>query len=205
MSHRLPRMGNLSVKDVAKILHVTDATVRAWINSKRLKALGGDEPVVKGKRRFLQIRKDDLVEFLRANAGEYDMELLRAYGIKDVVDPTEIPDEVKSYYDGPHGKKEVDPNAAYTVSDISQLDGAWAPEKLVGTKRAEETYKEASAAIKEYAGIRLREATATCSVVIDERIAVANVSYGTAVKIVEAMMSDQACVFRTITIEKTIA
>lgn len=191
MSHRLPHIGNLSVKDVAKILHVTDATVRAWINSKRLKALGGDEPVVKGKRRFLQIRKDDLVKFLRANAGEYDMELLRAYGIKDVVDPTEIPDEVKSYYDGPHDKKEVDPSAAYTVSDISQLDGAWAPEKLINARQVEETHMEAVAAI-------------TCSVIIDGRIAVANVSYGTAVKIVEAMMSDQACVFRTIAIEKTI-
>lgn len=205
MSARKPSYANLSIADVAKILNTSTCFVRMEIDKGKLRALGADIPKTPGKRRFLQIRKDDLRDYLRLHRSTYDMELLRAYGIKDVVAPEEIPDEVKAYYAPTPEKKEINPDATCTVSDISQLDGAWAPEKLVDAEKAEETYKKAAAGIREYAGIRLRETTTTCSVIIDGRIAVANISYDTAVKIVEAMMCDQACVFKSITIEKVLA
>lgn len=196
------RYGNYTVSDVSKILRVDPVTVRNWINAKKLKALGADEPIVPGKRRHLEIRRDDLIDFLSLNKSMYDHELLRAYGI-NLVEESELPESVYDYYEG--GKKpkpktatEIDPDAEYTVSDISELKGAWAPEqpKVSGTVCVAESAPVSAPAVESPHYI--------CSVVVDGRIAVANVEPETALAIMQAMLADKRCQFKGIEVRRAL-
>lgn len=105
-----------SVAEVAQVLGVTPATVRSYINNKKLDA-DVEGVIQKGRRRRIRITREQLAAFMKKQKGYYESNPLyqKLCGCGDIAKKEEAP---------------IDPFDEYAVSDISELSGAWSPENL---------------------------------------------------------------------------
>ena len=202
-----------STAEVAQIFRVTPVTIIRWIDEGKLRARASSV-IVPGKRRKIRIEREHIQEFLQQHRDNYDIELLRSFGV-DVVDPSELPESVHQFWNG-----EKDPELDSLPHRVEDLDGAWADmfkeeagdpvkAKTVRPEKIEAEYEEAMRGIKTYAESKmvtvpdqkqLAPRPAPCQVVCDGRIAVANVKKETALAIVTALLNDELCHLSEITI-----
>lgn len=172
-----------SVPEAAQIFRVIPQTVRNWINQGKLSARI-DGKVQPGKKRHIRIEREHIQEYLSQHRGDYDVELLRAFDV-DVVDPSEIPDEVKAYYK-PCGDPELD-SLPHTLDECT---GAFAG-MLESEEKVEQEYHQAMQGIKTYAEQKTETPKpVACQVLVDGRISVANVTKETAVGILTLLLND---------------
>ena len=71
-----------STTEVAQMLKCTPTTVRAYIYSKKLEALGSEDRIASGHRRTLRITRESLAKFLSENRNKYPKELVAQF-VKD--------------------------------------------------------------------------------------------------------------------------
>lgn len=103
-----------SVPEVAQIFGCTPATIRRYIYDGHLKA----DVSKNDKQNTIRIRREHLVEYMTEHPGRFDSELLKRFGIGTDEDKTEKKIDKKD------NKADFAPGA-YTVTDVSELEGAW--------------------------------------------------------------------------------
>lgn len=107
-----------SVPEVAQIFGCTPVTIRKYIYNGKLKA----DVTKNEKLNTIRIRREHLIEYMREHKTRFDDELLKRFGVDTDDGKTAKP------YDMKDNKSDFAPGA-YTVDDISKLEGAWGKEK----------------------------------------------------------------------------
>lgn len=201
-----------STAEVAQIFRVTPATIFKWINTGKLGARTSPT-IVPGKRRKIRIEREHIQEYLQQHRSDYDIELLRAFGV-DVVDPSELPESAHQYWNG-----EKDHELDALPHRVEDLDGAWADmfkeeagdpveAKTARQEKIEAEYEEAMQGIKTYTESKMvtvpNHTQTPCQIVCDGRISVANVTKKTALAIVTALLDDELCHLSEITIRTEV-
>lgn len=164
-----------SVAEVAQVLGVTPATVRSYINNKKLDA-DVEGVIQKGRRRRIRITREQLAAFMKKQKGYYESNPLyqKLCGCGDIA------------------KKEdttsIDPFDEYAVSDISELSGAWSPENLNKKDSLNETKNSQKTLSMENTNRKEGEQTLTLSV--DGRVSIGNISRATMITVVSALLAD---------------
>lgn len=102
-----------SVSEVAQIFGCTPVTIRRYIYNGYLKA----DVSKNDKQNTIRIRREHLVEYMTEHPGRFDSELLKRFGIGTDDGKTEKKDKKDNKADFAPG--------AYTVTDVSELEGAW--------------------------------------------------------------------------------
>lgn len=103
-----------SVPEVAQIFGCTPVTIRRYIYDGHLKA-----DVSKNNRHnTIRIRREHLIEYMTEHKSRFDGELLKRFGIGTDDGKTDKKIEKKD------NKADFAPGA-YTVTDVSELEGAW--------------------------------------------------------------------------------
>lgn len=171
-----------SVIDAAKVLHVTPATVRVWIDSSKLGALMSDDKVVKGKKRQIRILPEHIREFMRHNKGRFEESQLKTWG---VLDDQEHEETIEEKLGRDISGEELANNPELFQALCNKLSGVAAPPTgLEDTVAA------------------LPVATAkSAKVIVDGRIALGNISRESAVAIIQILMKDPLISFGQITID----
>ena len=100
-----------SVSEVAQIFGCTPATIRRYIYDGHLKAYVSKN----NKQNTIRIRREHLVSYMTEHPGRFDSELLKRFGIGV---------ETKDVKVNKNNKADFAPGA-YTVTDVSELEGAW--------------------------------------------------------------------------------
>lgn len=103
-----------SVPEVAQIFGCTPVTVRKYIYDGKLKA----DVTKNDKQNTIRIRREHLVEYMREHKTRFDDEILKRFGIGTDDGKTAKSSDVKD------NKADFAPGA-YTVTDVSELEGAW--------------------------------------------------------------------------------
>lgn len=96
-----------SVPEVAQIFGCTPVTIRRYIYDGQLKA----DVSKNDKQNTIRIRREHLVEYMTEHPGRFDSELLKRFGIGTDIEKKD-------------NKADFAPGA-YTVTDVSELEGAW--------------------------------------------------------------------------------
>lgn len=99
-----------SVSEVAQIFGCTPGTIRRYIYNGYLKA----DVSKNDKQNTIRIRREHLVEYMTEHPGRFDSELLKRFGIGTDDGKVEKKDNKADFAPG-----------AYTVTDVSELEGAW--------------------------------------------------------------------------------
>ena len=183
-----------STVEVAQILGCTPCTVRLKINTGKLKAdmaYTGE----KAKNRNIRITREQLVDYLKTYSSRYSKELLRSFGIGD-----ETKESVKQDIGTPK------PTGAWAELLEDYVRGIpnttpTPPDAIVADPKPVCAPNPTQAAVYE----NLAKATTkaqTASVLVDGRICVGNVKEETAKVIFDAIMNDDVCDFREITIRR---
>ena len=102
-----------SVSEVAQIFGCTPVTIRRSIYNGYLKA----DVSKNDKQNTIRIRREHLVEYMTEHPGRFDSELLKRFGIGTDDGKTEKKDDKDNKADCAPG--------AYTVTDVSELEGTW--------------------------------------------------------------------------------
>ena len=102
-----------SVSEVAQIFGCTPVTIRRYIYNGYLKA----DVSKNDKQNTIRIRREHLVEYMTEHPGRFDSELLKRFGIGTDDGKTEKKDDKDNKADFAPG--------AYTVTDVSELEGTW--------------------------------------------------------------------------------
>lgn len=103
-----------SVSEVAQIFGCTPVTIRRYIYNGYLKA----DVSKNDKQNTIRIRREHLVEYMTEHPGRFDSELLKRFGIGTDDGKVETKIEKKD------NTADFAPGA-YTVTDVSELEGAW--------------------------------------------------------------------------------
>lgn len=162
-----------STFEVAQILGCHYKTVLNMIDTGRLEAEVQPKLREGGKRR-IRISRQQLINYLCKNKTRFSPELLNAFGVGETVCLVEAQME--------KNREEK----SFTKGTTKEPCGAWAIPKK---ESSPEIIKES------------REKR--CSVCVDGRICVANISKDTATKIVEALMTDNIISMDSISIQFT--
>jgi len=112
-----------SVPEVAQIFGCTPVTVRKYIYDGKLKA----DVTKNDKQNTIRICREHLVEYMTEHPGRFDSELLKRFGVDTDDGKTAKPSDVKD------NKADFAPGA-YTVTDVSELEGAWGKDKNTNNK-----------------------------------------------------------------------
>lgn len=102
-----------STTEVAQMLKCTPTTVRAYIYSKKLEALGSEDRIASGHRRTLRITRESLAKFLSENRNKYPKELVAQF-VKDDSSYAETKSKAGSEY-GFSREDLWPPKSSYTV------------------------------------------------------------------------------------------
>lgn len=150
-----------SVPEVAQIFGCTPVTIRRYIYDGYLKA-----DVSKNSRQnTIRIRREHLVEYMTEHPGRFDSELLKRFGIGTDDGKSETKDDKDNKADFAPG--------AYTVTDVSELEGAW------GNKQ-----KQASKA-------KIEKKYPSYDIVADGNVVISGCEKFTVGKIVDALITDR--------------
>ena len=185
-----------SSHEVAQILGCNYHTVLNWITDGKMKALVKRPSGPKG-RRVVRITRDNLKEFLLNNKDRYSQELLDTFHVEDK--PAQTIEPKKATIIEPKTKTEVRFGELPT--------GPWA----FGVKKEEikpEIVKETKPEVK---NIRVNNtehrqesfSTSSCEILVDGRIAVANITKQTANAIFNALCRDTNIKMNSIEIKFT--
>lgn len=112
-----------SVPEVAQIFGCTPVTIRRYIYDGHLKA----DVSKNNKQNTIRIRREHLVEYMTEHPGRFDSELLKRFGIGTDDGKPETKIEKKA-------KKADFAPGAYTVTDVSELEGAWSDKQKQAPK-----------------------------------------------------------------------
>lgn len=105
-----------SVPEVAQIFGCTPVTIRRYIYDGHLKA----DVSKNDKQNTIRIRREHLVEYMTEHPGRFDSELLKRFGVETKIEKKD-------------NKADFAPGA-YTVTDVSELDGAWGNKQKQASK-----------------------------------------------------------------------
>ena len=181
----------LSVADVAGFLHCTPATVRRYIMTGALGAHLSSKEVIPGTRRNIRIMPEHLKEFMRKHPERFDETLLRKFG---VTAETETEPDVEPESDAPieiHGPVTGEQMLADPRVYQAVVDGfARAGSAKIDQKETEQ-----------HSGRYTWGAGESCRIMIDGRIAVANITKKTAAMCVSALLNDPLIGFADVRIE----
>lgn len=108
-----------SVSEVAQIFGCTPVTIRRYIYNGYLKA----DVSKNDKQNTIRIRREHLVDYMTEHPGRFDSELLKRFGIGTDDGKTEKKDNKADFAPG-----------AYTVTDVSELEGAWGNKQKPASK-----------------------------------------------------------------------
>lgn len=179
----------LSVADVAGFLHCTPATVRRYIAMGELGAHLSSKEVIPGTRRNIRIMPEHLKEFMRKHPERFDDALLKKFG---VVVETETDAEPES--DAPieiHGPVTGEQMLADPRVYQAVVDG------FAGAGSAKIEQKET----EQHSGRYTWGSEESCKIVVDGRIAIANITKKTAAICVSALLNDPLIEFADVRIE----
>ena len=165
-----------SVPEVAQIFGCTPATVRKYIYDGKLKA----DVTKNDKRNTIRIRREHLVEYMREHKTRFDDEILKRFGVNTDDGKTEKPSNVKD------NKSDFAPGA-YTVDDMSELEGAWGKDKNVN-KKAKPT--------------KSRREFPAYEIVADGKVVISGCEKFTVGKIIDALIIDRNLEITNISITK---
>jgi hypothetical protein len=118
-----------SVSEVAQIFGCAPVTIRRYIYNGYLKA----DVSKNDKQNTIRIRREHLVEYMTEHPGRFDSELLKRFGIGTDDGKTDKKIEKKD------NKADFAPGA-YTVTDVSELEGAWGKQKQASKAKYEKKY-----------------------------------------------------------------
>lgn len=118
-----------SVSEVAQIFGCTPVTIRRYIYNGYLKA----DVSKNDKQNTIRIRREHLAEYMTEHPGRFDSELLKRFGIGTGDGKTEKKIEKKD------NKADFAPGA-YTVTDVSELEGAWGNKQKQTRAKYEKKY-----------------------------------------------------------------
>ena len=161
-----------SVPEVAQIFGCTPVTIRKYIYTGKLKA----DVTKNEKLNTIRIRREHLVEYMREHKTRFDDELLKRFGVDTDDGKTTKPSDMKD------NKSDFAPGA-YTVDDISELEGAWGKEKNQ-SKKAKPT--------KEFPAYEI---------VADGKVVISGCEKLTVGKIVDALIVDRQLEIKEISIK----
>jgi len=114
-----------SVPEVAQIFGCTPVTIRRYIYDGHLKA----DVSMNNKQNTIRIRREHLVEYMTEHPGRFDSELLKRFGIGTDDGKIEKKDNKSDFAPG-----------AYTVTDVSELEGAWSNKQKQTKAKTEKKY-----------------------------------------------------------------
>lgn len=202
-----------STAEVAQILNCTMQTVRKWINDGKLKANVGPVGSGTGGGRSIRIERSHIQDYLKANAGKYSPETLKAWGVQNTANPAPVVEAPKSQPEKKETKIQHIPippqyctGSAYDVPDDWKKDlacpsvssfptGAWAD---LARKHLPKTYamaeeerlKEQKLKEEQALLVTKPEPEYSYSVSVNGRIAVSGISKETAIAIFTALIND---------------
>lgn len=158
-----------SVSEVAQIFGCTPVTIRRYIYDGYLKA-----DVSKNNRQnTIRIRREHLVEYMTEHPGRFDSELLKRFGIGT--------DDGKSETNSDKNNKADFAPGAYTVTDVTELEGAWGNKQKQPKAKIEKKYP-------------------SYDIVADDNMVISGCDKFTVGKIVDALITDRNLEITTISI-----
>lgn len=174
-----------STTEVAQMLKCTPTTVRAYIYSKKLEALGSEDRIARDHRRTLRITRESLAKFLSENRNKYPKELVAQF-VKDNISYEEAKSKSGSEY-GILAEDLWPPKGSYTAESVQELKGAYADtDSVKESKRLEES--EVSKRLENALKITINGST------------IKYITKSTAQKIVSALLEDESFELKTIMI-----
>ena len=174
-----------SSSEVAQILGCNYHTVLNWITQGKMKALVKN-PTTPNGRRVVRITRENLKEFLHDNKDRYPQTLLDAFHVEEKTVQTITPKKATI----------IDPKTKTEVKFGEPPTGPWG--ELLGNKKTE-VKKEIKPEVKpEIKTIKVEDTNtrqehynrSSCAVLVDGRIAVANITKQTANAIFNALCRD---------------
>lgn len=162
-----------SVSEVAQIFGCTPVTIRRYIYNGYLKA----DVSKNDKQNTIRIRREHLVEYMTEHPGRFDSELLKRFGIGTDDSKTEKKIEKKD------NKADFAPGA-YTVTDVSELEGAW------GNKQ-KQTQKQ-----------KIEKKFPAYEIVADGKVVISGCEKFTVGKIIDALIIDRNLDIANISIKR---
>lgn len=176
-----------SVPEVAQIFGCTPVTIRKYIYNGKLKA----DVTKNDKANTIRIRREHLVEYMREHKTRFDDELLKRFGVDTDDGKTVKPSDMKD------NKSDFAPGA-YTVGDISELEGAWGkdkkPNKKANKKASKNTNKKAEPTKSE-------KKFPTYEIVADGKVVISGCEKLTVGRIVDALIIDRQLEIKEISIK----
>ena len=151
-----------SVPEVAQIFGCTPTTVRRYIYDGYLKA----DVSKNDKKNTIRIRREHLIEYMTEHKGRFDSELLKRFRIGTEDGKNEKKIEKKD------NKADFAPGA-YTVTDVSELEGTW------GNKQKQASKAKAEKKFPAY------------DIVADGNVVISGCEKFTVGKIIDALITDR--------------
>ena len=176
-----------SLNEIAQMIGCAYCTVLRLVNKGDLKAIKQDKLSENGRRRF-RVTRRHLIEYMTEHKNKFAPELLEAFHI-DLTENKEVAVE-----------KTEDVKEGFIEGTTSVPTGAWASafNTPIGTD-FKETVEPKIAKKTNDKEIESKKSN-TCSIIVNGRIAVANISKETALKIVTCLSEDECIKMDTLSI-----
>lgn len=135
MANNFNKIG-YSTTEVAQILNCSTTTLRGYINTGKIEAIGADDKITKDHRRTLRITRDSLVKFLSENRNKYPKEIVSKF----VKDEPILTDSERAYckHDMEIISGDWPPKGSYTANNPDELKGAYSESKRLESTKTEE-------------------------------------------------------------------
>lgn len=189
MAYPSHRKEGLSVSDAASILHCTPATIRSWIDSGKLGALLSDTEVTPGHKRSIRILPGHIRKYMSEHRSKFDEATLKTWGVLEEEPAVKVETMSEALRRDISGEE--------LVNNPELFDALC--RRMCGGEETEET--EETETIKQADKPVTIEEAETVRVVVDGRIAIANISKESAVAIVGILMNDAFVRFKAVSIE----